>query len=219
MAVGWRANYLRYKSFFLNVVGSYQKKNDLKMFMELLLSLGAITIFGIFAIRPTLITIAELYKETQAKKQIISTMDAKIENLNEAQRTYEREKDAIALLKIAIPKNGEPDVYARQVEGVASQNPVQVLTFSMGEVGLAGPAISAPASTSDEVMPEGASGLSFAINSSSDYPLLTSFIQGLENLRRPFKLDTIFISTSETEEKKELILVINARTPYLKGDE
>jgi Tfp pilus assembly protein PilO len=201
------------------VVGHYQKRQDLKMFMELLLSLTTVAVFAIFAIRPTLITIAELVKEVQGKKQTITIMNEKIDNLNKAQALYEEERTNIDLLKTAIPKKGEPEVLIRQIEGEISLNPVKVLSITLGEVSLLGEQQNLSTNTKVSTLPEGAEGLSFSISSSSDYPQLALLIQGMERLRRPFKIDTIFINSQEKEETKELILVINARSPYLKGGE
>lgn len=218
MAAGWRANYLRYKSYFLDVVSHYQKKQDLKIFMELFLSLATVAIFGIFAIRPTLITIAQLIKEIQGKRETLSLMNEKIDNLNQAKILFEQERGNIDLLKKAIPKRGEPEVLVRQVEGVVSQNQVIVLSLTLGEVNLLGEeeSVSTSADTKVSTLPEDAEGLTFSISSSSDYPQLSSFVQGIERLLRPFKMDTIFINAQETQEGKQLILVINARSPYLK---
>ena len=216
MALGWRSNYLRYKTYFLNVVGHYQKRDDLKMFMEFMLSLATIAIFGIFAIRPTLLTIAELLKEIEGKKQTVSIMNEKIENLNQAQALYEEVKPDIDLLKIAIPKKGEPENLVRQFEGVVSQNPVSILSLSLGQVNILGESAPIGVITTNE-LPEGAEGLAFTISSSSDYPLLSSFVKSLEGLRRPYKLDALYINTALTlEGGKQLILVINAHSPYLK---
>ena len=215
MAVGWRANYLRYKSYFLDVVGHYQKRQDLKVFMELFLSLATISIFGIFAIKPTLVAMAELIKEIEGKRQILSIMKQKIENLNRAQVLYEEERANIDLLKLAIPKKGEPEALVRQLEGVASQNPVTILSLSMGKVNILGDG-TLDTSTKLDVLPVGAEGLTFSLSSTSDYPLLASFVQAMEGLRRPYKLDTLYINTEESEAGRELILVINARSPYLK---
>jgi Tfp pilus assembly protein PilO len=187
--------------------------------MELFLSLATVSLFGIFAIRPTLITIAELLKEIESKKQIISTMNEKIQNLNQAQSLYDEEKQNIDLLKSAIPKEAEPDRYVRQIEGVVSQNPVTILSLSLGKTNLLGGETSAATSADNAPLPEGASGLSFTINASSDFPVLALFVSSLESLRRPYQLDSLVINTSETETTKELILVITARAPYLKGEE
>jgi len=72
MAPAWRNSYLRHKTYFLNISSQYSKKQDVRMFMELLLSLATVSLFAVFAIRPTLITIAELYKEIQGKKTTVA---------------------------------------------------------------------------------------------------------------------------------------------------
>ena len=80
MAPAWRNSYLRYKTYFLNISSQYSKKADVRVFMELLLSLATVSLFAIFAIRPTLITIAELFKEIQGKKTTVAQLDEKIKN-------------------------------------------------------------------------------------------------------------------------------------------
>jgi len=223
MALGWKSNYLRYKSFFLNVAGQYQKKNELKMFMEVLLSLSAVAIFGLFAIKPTLTTIATLIKDMQGKRQTLALMDEKIENLNQARKVYDEEKAGIELLKTAIPKSGKPEDWIRQIEGVTSQNPVNILSITMDKSTILGTTVAQVVNQTDiiseEPMPDGANSLAFVINTSSDYSLMASFIKSLESLRRPFKLDSVYINTSQTAVGKNLILVINGRSPYLIGGE
>src|SRR3972149_11044320 len=99
MNPGWRNNYLRYKSYFLNVVGSYRERADIRVYLEILLSLVTVSIFSIFALRPTLLTIAHLTREIQSKQQTLKTMEDKIGNLGQAQSLYDRERAKIALLE------------------------------------------------------------------------------------------------------------------------
>ena len=84
MALGWKKDYLRYKSFFLNVLAIYKQRTDLHLFSEILLSLITILLFGIFAIRPTLLTIAQLVKDIRGKEATLALMDQKINSLNRA---------------------------------------------------------------------------------------------------------------------------------------
>ena len=81
MAGGWRSNYLRYRSFFLNIYNVYKRRPDLKMFMEILLSLGTISFFAAFALRPTALTIVDLLEQIDEKETTIEKMDQKIQNL------------------------------------------------------------------------------------------------------------------------------------------
>ena len=81
MNQSWRREYLRYKSYFLNVMGRYKERADVKVYLEILLSLATISVFAIFALRPTILTIAGLLKEIETKKETLAKMDEKISNL------------------------------------------------------------------------------------------------------------------------------------------
>jgi len=220
MAPAWRNSYLRYKTYFLNISSQYSKKEDFKMFIELLLSLATISIFAIFAIKPTLITIVQLYKEIGAKKAVVTQLDEKIKNLNAAQQTSDREKEKIAILDIAIPSQPNPDSFVHQLEGVIAQNPVDILTINVGGATLLGASNVGGTTISTLVspMPEDAIPLGFSMSASSAYPNLAAFIGGLDKLRRPLKIDGLSITSSTSAEGPELIIVVNGRTPYLMGN-
>ena len=54
----------RYLNFFLNIYSLYNEKVSLRKFVELLLTLGAIVVFSVFAIKPTSITIIGLPRQS-----------------------------------------------------------------------------------------------------------------------------------------------------------
>lgn len=221
MAPAWRNSYLRYKTYFLNISSQYSKREDVKAFIELLLSLATVSIFGIFALRPTLITIAQLYKEIESKKATVVQLDEKIKNLSLAQENYEAQKESIALLEIAVPNNPNPDSFIKQLEGIVGRNAVNVLSINLGQATLLGTPkqVSDLVATDTEPLPEGASGLSFTINASSAYPTIATFLTDLEALRRPVKIGTVSINASVTELGRELILVVAGETPYLRDNQ
>ena len=122
MQENWRQQYLRYKSYLLNTVDRYKERTDTRIYLEILLSLITISIFSIFALRPTLLTIAELIKEIEAKEQLVDKLDNKIETITSAQILYDRESSNIQLLKKAIPKKPEIDTAIYQLEGLIEKN-------------------------------------------------------------------------------------------------
>ena len=220
MAPAWRNSYLRYKTYFLNISSQYSKKEDVRIFLELLLSLATISIFAVFAIRPTLITIAELYKEIQGKKTTVTQLDEKIKNLATAQALYESQKETIAILENAIPGEPEPDSFIKQLEGVISQNTLEILSINVEGATLLGtPKMDGSTVEGAAALPEGSSALAFALNVSSAYPSLASLLADLERLRRPIKIDRLGFSASVTESGRELNLVVNGRTPYLRDSQ
>jgi Tfp pilus assembly protein PilO len=214
MALGWKGQYLRYKERFFNIVAIYGQKPDIKAFLEILLSLGTISVFGIFALKPTLLTISQLITEVKGKEETLTKMEQKITDLNQAQNIFFQETEKINLIKSAVPENPDPQTFVRQIEGVASKNSVSILGISLGEVTLVGTE-QTKAKSKESPLPPGASGLSYSISVSGNYINLFSFLSDLENLRRPLKIDNLGITLSETEDGKTIIMIISGRAPYL----
>ena len=186
------------------------------MFLEITLSLVTISFFAVFALKPTLLTIAELTKEIKTKEETVTKMDEKIQNLERGQQIYTQEQTRISLLKDAIPSAPVPDSFVRQIEGVTTKHPITILGMSIGKVTLVGEEKAQKKSDEFEALPGGARGVSFSISATSSYLDLAAFLSTLQNLRRPVKIDAATINSSETDIGRFIVLVITGRTPYLR---
>ena len=194
MAVGWKKDYLRYKDFFLNVLRLYKSKPNFKIYLELILSLSAMVIFSIFAIRPTIITIIGLNKEIRGKEETVVKLKQKIKNLQTASMTLQAEANRLPLIIQAVPNLASPEVFVKQIENIASQNGVIILKLS----------------ASEEI-----NELPFSISVTGHYASLSSFLKSVENLRRPVKFDSFAIISSVADLEKVLTLTITGKLPYL----
>lgn len=206
MALGWRKDYLRYKSYYLNVLNLYKRREDLRMFLEIILSLVAISFFSIFALRPTFLTIAALLKEINTKKGTIIKMDTKIANLQTAQNILNQESPRIPILELSIPTFPQPQNFAHQIEGIASTAKVEVLGVRVDETLLKG---DIPVKDQGE--------MGFSVSTAGSFQNLFSFLKNLENLRSPVKIDVLGISLTKKEQGNILTLVVTGKTPYLGG--
>ena len=215
MAMGWKKGYTRYKDYFLNIAAIYKQKKDLKMFLEILLSLGTITFFVIFALKPTVLTITQLIKEIQSKEEIVAKLDTKIQNVATARTLVDSESNRIPLIESSIPGIPSPETFVRQLEGLAAKNGVNLLGMSIGEVVLTGdvekPKKDEPGLTP---LPEGAKGATFSLSVSGPYVNLSNFLADLETLRRPLAVDNSGISSTETPSGKTLVILVTGRMPY-----
>ncbi len=216
MALGWRKDYLRYRSYFLNIVSVYKQRRDLKAFLELILTLVTISFFALFALKPTLLTIIELLREIEAKEETVEKMDTKIQNLQQAQTLYLQEEARINLLETAIPDKPAPDLFVRQIEGLSTSYPVNLLGITIGEVTLLGEEKEIRSKDELQPLPEGSKGITFSISIAGSYQSLVNFLSALEDMRRPVAVDAINILSPQLEETQNLILVVTGRTPYLK---
>lgn len=220
MIPSWRRNYSRYRAYILNVIAHYKQRADVKAYLEILLSLATICIFAIFALKPTLITIAELMKEVDSKKATLSTMDQKIQDISNAQSLYDNQVNKIKLLEVAIPENPQPEVLVRQVEGLTVRHQTTLSTLGLGKAIILGEEITQPPQTeTNEPLPGRASELSFSIGINADitqYSALFNFLSDLEKLRRPAKIDSLNLNSVKGKEENYLNLTVLGRLPYLK---
>ena len=206
MALGWRKEYLRYRSYYLNVLSLYKRKGDLRMFLEIILSLVTISFFGIFALRPTFLTISTLLKQISSKKDTVAKMDIKIKNLQTAQNILNQESLRVPILELSVPTFPQPQTFVHQIEGGASTAQVQILGVRIDETLLKGAAL-----IDDQGM------MGFSVSATGSFQNLFSFLENLENLRNPIKIDVLGISLTKQEKVNVLTLVVTGKIPYLEG--
>ncbi|OGM11725.1 hypothetical protein A2Z22_04970 [Candidatus Woesebacteria bacterium RBG_16_34_12] len=216
MSSPWKINYSRYKRFFLNTLTQYQKRRDLKSYLEILLSLATIAVFSVFALRPTLLTIARLLKEIEGKEETLTKLDNKIGDLNKARTLYEREKERVSLLDQSIPYSAYPEVIIRQFQGVSAENATKVGGLSIGEVKLVeGEKV---AQQSINLQNKGSlEKISFNLSASSSYLSMVGFLSTLENLRRPVSVNSLTVETSKDSQENSLNFTISGVTYFLKN--
>lgn len=216
MALGWRTQYFRYKNFFLNILDVYKQKRSAAAFLEIILSLVTITIFTLFALKPTTITIIDLVKEIKGKQETLKRLNKKIQDLSTARALFNDQGARIELINSTVPSQPQPEKFIRQIEGLSAFDQVKILGISSGEITLVGTPKVKKKRSSIKPFPQGANEIPLSISVSGDYPNLKSFIADVESLRRPFKIDLLGINSSQTPEGKIIVAVISGRIPYIK---
>ena len=217
MANNWKNDYMRYKDFFLNVLQVYYAKPNIKIYLELILSLTTIIIFSIFAIKPTILTIIELNKEIQTKENTIAEINQKLIDLQKANDIMQSESEKLARIETAIPSSASPENIILEMERLANKNSLQILNLSMSEVTIMGnEKLKKKGADNLEKLPLEADELPFNVSLSGSYQNLVLLISDIENQIRPVKIDSLTINTSTTEEGKVLILTVAVRLPFVK---
>ncbi len=216
----WQQNYEVYKKYLRNVATLYKSRQDLKMFTELLLSMATVITFGLFAIKPTLVTIAKLYRQMTEKEETIKTMDQKISNLVKAKELYDSQTQSINLLNEAVPTEPEVHKFVRQIEGLSQKNGVNLIEFSISDATIIG-----RKDTQEElddnlvIIPEDAQNIPVIIGATGDYSSLFSFISDLQILKRPVFFDISLVSISNEETAFSLTANITGRIVYINKNE
>lgn len=215
MATGWKRDYLRYKYFFLNVLVIYNQRPNLKIYLELILSLSTITIFAFFAIKPTILTILELNKEINAKQATTTILKQKIKNLQTANNVLQQEPQNIKVINESVPKSGQIEILVKQIENMTTESSLQVLSLSSSDVILLGNKTDTKKAQDLAKLVSDSSELPFNFSASGSYQNILLFLNKIENLRRPIKIDSIAINSNIKETEKIIVLTISGRTPFL----
>ncbi len=220
MAAKYQTNQDVYKKYIEQVTVLYHNRQDVRMYAEILLSMSAIVIFGIFAIKPTVTTITGLYSEIKAKREIISLLNQKIENLVTAQSLLEQQRVRIATLNQAIPDEPLLEKQVRQIEGVAKRNGVDLIGIKIENVALLGAEVKKK-SDDDAIAPPHPDAAFFPITVSVEgsYSTTHSFLRELENMRRPLSQNSTGVSQGKTGSSDALNLTVSGYMAYLKKDE
>lgn len=97
------------------------------------LSLFAVAFFSIFAIYPTLGTIANLKRQYDDNTLVDQQLDKKISALTELERQYNiLSEHTLPLIMNAIPQSPEIPSFTRKVESIAKTNNVTINFFNVG---------------------------------------------------------------------------------------
>jgi len=215
MEQDWKKNYSRYKGFFLNILSIYNNKPNLKIYLELALSLTTIIIFAVFAIKPTIVTIIELSQEIKNKEEIITKLDQKITTLKLVSNILNSEADELVLVNQAVPSMADMESVIKQIEILASTNVVEIRNIASADVVLRGDLVKTNKSIEVAELPNGTKGLDMTISVSGQYADLFNFMKSLETLRRPIRIDSYIFNTNKTvDNNKVIILTIIGRFPY-----
>jgi len=140
MATGWRSSYYRYKELFLNVSDLYKKRADLRAFLEIVLSIVAVIVFLLFALKPTALTIISLTQQIKEEKQTLSVLTKKASDLQKANTLLAQNSIYEDNINIAVSSTPIPDIFAKQIEGLAVKDGIDLMGLAINDVILIGKA-------------------------------------------------------------------------------
>lgn len=134
-AFNYKQEYERYKKYYLSLEPIFNKPSN-QAYATVIFSFLAVSLFGWYAIRPTMQTIFTLRREISDRTDIDKKMEDKISALIEAQAAYENIQNVIPALSQALPLNPEPIRAVAQLRGLASDSGVIINGLSVPSVSL-----------------------------------------------------------------------------------
>lgn len=177
-ALNYKQEYERYKKYYLSLDPLLNKPTN-RAYTAVIFSFLAISLFGWFAIRPTMQTIFELKREISDKTIVDKEMEDKISALIEANATYENVQNDIPVLAQALPMNPDPIRAVAQLRGLATDSGVTISGLTVPPVPLTGSSLKTPVASAGKVM-----SIPMTLSATGPYANIKAFLTNITNLRR-----------------------------------
>lgn len=174
---------------------------------ELFVTIAAVLFFAVFAIRPTLLTMSDLIKEIDEKRELDQQLTQKIAALNTSQTVFLNLQDRLAVLESSMPTQPNVVTALKIIEKLASDRNMVISALSLQDF---------PTDTPENVPFTNLSRRTFLVNLSvtGQYPVIRQFVEDLRQNQRMFIVESVSFSTSDLEGVKVLRSTISVGVPY-----
>lgn len=195
------------KQQITKILLDFYKKPVAKVSAELFLSIGAVLFFAVFAIQPTLITMSDLIKELEDKREIDQQLSQKIAALSTAQTTYLQLEPQIPLLYEAIPTRPKVKESLLMLEKLASDRNLVIESIVIRQVPKEIEADITKSSTERVSIP-------VTISLTGSYPNISGYLEAVLSLRRTFIIDSIVFSRNDDRGIESLRASVTLTMPF-----
>ncbi len=200
--VSGKAEYAKYLAFMPDL-----KQERTKKFITMVLTLVAAIILGLFAISPTISTIANLQKQIDDNIFVDQKLQQKINNLSSLQQKYIEVQNDLPVITDAIPASAQIPLLVAQVQTVAKDANLKLDSFQTFELNL-----------SKETKPaKNYSSFDFGLSVEGSYQQITDFLNNLTNFQRIILITNISISKSTTTDNNGALQLNIKGTAFFKG--
>ncbi|MFZ5376499.1 MAG: hypothetical protein ACOZAN_02405 [Patescibacteria group bacterium] len=178
-----------------------------KVSVELFLSIATIGFFAVFAIRPTLLTMSDLIKEIDDKRELDGKLEKKIAALSTAQTSYLSIEDRIGVVDEAIPSSPNLVQAIKIIEKLSSEQQIAIERLSVKEI---------PKNEDEKLDFSKVERKSIIIDMAvvGDFPAIRTFIESLQNSRRSFVVNSVTFVIEDNRGFQKLRATINISAPY-----
>lgn len=192
MALNYKSSLVRYRRY-LQIA---QAKPTVWASAFVIMSLVLLIVMLVFALRPTLITIADLSGQIQQNKDLSDKLNEKIAQVQQASSLLNQIHDKLRLVTDAVPATPAWSLWLSKMEFAASSSGVKIQSASLGPVQLIGTdtAVKDNSSLEAKALPEQIKGISFNMVVAGQYEQLKGFIERVENNRRLVVLTSLLMS-------------------------
>lgn len=181
----YKKEYDRYKRYYLSLEPILTKPAN-QAYTAIIFSFLAVSLFGWYAIRPTIQTIVALKREIADKTVLNKQMEDKISALIEAQATFGDVEKNLVVISQALPATSDPVAAVAQLQALAQETNVTVTALSLPSLALAPKLIGKQQSPSPSI-----ASFVVPISVTGTYTNVKNFLQGIDALRRIIQINSM----------------------------
>lgn len=176
-----KSNFDKYYKEFIPLI----KKEQSQKYLFIILSIVASIFFLIFAIRPTVSTIANLLKQKSDAEAVEAKLSQKVLDLSNLIQQYQVIEDDLPLVYDAVPQRADAPTLVGQVRAIGIISEVEVENVEV-----------LPVTISSEKASKSAAFL-FDISGNSTFENAQKFLDNLTTMQRAVTVESIQITSSK----------------------
>ena len=224
MPFNYKTELERYRRYYQSLEPILKKPKS-QSYTAVIFSFLVVSLFGLYAIRPTIQTILTLKREIQDKTELSQKMEDKIAALIEAQATYSQIEQSLPLIDQALPHDPHAIPIIIQIRNLATTSNVALATIQLPPVPLLGldATMAAKSKTTSELKKP--QSFEFTISVIGPYTAIQTFLTGLADMRRIVTIESMAIANEKAEQQsasvssnlagRQLELTLNLLSYYL----
>ncbi|MGH7245858.1 MAG: type 4a pilus biogenesis protein PilO [Candidatus Levyibacteriota bacterium] len=168
------------------------KEQNIHSFTTLALTLATVSFFGIFAISPTLSTIADLRRQIDDSDFVNQKLQLKITNLSILQEKYQQLTPDLPTILSVVPDSAKISDFTGQIQAIANSSNINLTRFQTLSIDIG----STPVTTNIHSYMS----FAFSLEAEGQYHDLSNFIASLATFNRNLTIDLISVTSVTTQD-------------------
>jgi len=181
------------------------REKRMQSFITIGLTLFSLSIFGLFAINPTITTIINLRRQLADDQFVDNQLQEKIANLSTLQQKYSSLQLDLPFVLAAVPPSHQMPQLIGQIRSLASQNNVLIKRIQTNTVVI-------PAARSQQE-----SSYIFSLTAEGDQDAINHFIMSLVTFERIIGIESLFLNKANNQNGVSNTLDITGKA-FFKGE-
>lgn len=209
MALSYKSSLSRYRRYLQMV----QSRPLLATSLWVIMTLVLLIVLVVLALRPTLITIADLLSKINQQKEVSAQLDQKILQVQEATSNLEQARDKLYLLDLGLPKEALWNELSSNLVGMATVSGTTLQNIVVKKIPLSpSEQLGTKQDPIEVLMPKGIIPIRFTVVANGNFEQIQELVQLVERMNRVSIVNMVQI-TSGKEEGYDV--TIFAETGYL----